>query len=114
MPYSKFGGWFLCRKRGRPLFNKNRIFLLKSGVGASLTFMAEFSDFRSSRLSDVGGGGGVGLDAGCGLAPPHSSPDTRRVRSRYRELTIYLRDIFLFTNVGTVTVFLLVFEVCAG
>lgn len=93
----------------------SHIFFLKSGVGASLTFMAEFSDFRSSRLSDVGGGGGVGLDAGCGLAPPHSSPDARRVRPRYRELTIYLRDIFLFTlfTNGTVTVFLLVFKVCA-
>lgn len=78
--------------------------------------MAEFSDFRSSRLSDVGRGGGVGLDAGCGLAPPHSSPDARRVRPRYRELTSILTFIYVtyfYLLVGTVTVFRLVIEVCA-
>lgn len=38
----------------RPLFNKIHIFFHKSGVGCWVTFMTEFSDFRSSRLSDVG------------------------------------------------------------
>lgn len=61
----------------RPLFNKIHIFFHKSGVGAWVTFMTEFSDFRSSRLSDVGVEGACGfagegrekLDAGGVFAP---------------------------------------------
>lgn len=49
----------------RPLFNKNHIFVLKS---ARVTFMTEFSDFRSSRLSEEPG-------AGRGAGRARGSPD---------------------------------------
>lgn len=60
--------------------------------------MTEFSDFRSSRLSDVGvreagcaREGREKLDAGGGFAPPHSSPGARRAHSRF--LSARLRSL---------------------
>lgn len=68
--------------------------------------MTEFSDFRSSRLSDVGvrghvgareGGGGVRekLDAGGVFAPPHSSPGARRARSRLFPARLITRAVLI-------------------
>ncbi|XP_047024161.1 low-density lipoprotein receptor isoform X3 [Helicoverpa zea] len=79
--------------------------------------MTEFSDFRSSRLSDVGvrgrvraGGEREKLDAGGGFAPPHSSPGARRARSRLPvRATRSLRVSFsiLFTYAASDRLFLL-------
>lgn len=89
----------------RPLFNKNfRVFFHKSVVGGWVTFMAEFSDFRSSRLSDLAGLGGMSgggkLGARWWIAPAFASRLAARPSALCSSpwLLIYLRvRLYLLT-----------------